>query len=135
MLSNAIPFSDSPAEAIMSPPREDRRVNAEQISFPLPMVLAMVAAIAATAFAVGGVQYLVTSSDRALLSQMQSDIRDIHTQMDAQSKIHELEKQLLDAQLTAMRSAIDNATNRAAALSMSQELSKMQNAQRGRLPN
>ncbi len=125
-MSNAIAFPESAAEQIMSPTREERRVNAEQISFPLPMVFAMLAAIAVTAFAVGGLQYVLTSSDRAVLAQMQSDIRDIHTQMNAQEKIHDLEKQLLDAQLASMKATIESATNRAAALSMSQELSRVQ---------
>ena len=91
----------------------------------------MLAAIAITGFAVGGLQYIVSGSDRAAQAQMQSDIRDIRTRMENQTEVRKLEKELLDAQLSSMKAAIENQANRAAALNMAQELSKA-NAQRSR---
>lgn len=109
----------------MAPTRE-KSVEAERLTFTLPMVAAMLAAIATTAFAVGALQYWGTSAYREAQTQMQSDIRDIRTRMENQVEVRKLEKELLDAQLQAMKSAIDNATNRAAALSMAQENARLQ---------
>ncbi len=92
----------------MSPPREERRVNAEQLSFPMPMVLAMLAAIAATAFAVGGMQYLATSSDREARFQMQSDIRSIVQRLDAQSQIDAANKRADAAEADANKQSYES---------------------------
>jgi len=87
------------AELAMSPPREPKAVDAERLSFPLPMVLAMIACIAATAFAMGAMQYFFQSSDRAsaaadrdIVLHMQSDIRSISERMDSQAKIDDANK-------------------------------------------
>ncbi len=116
-------------ELEMASPREDKSVDASRLSFNFQTV----AMIVSTALLVSGLQYVTGASersakddDRKAAAQMQSDIRDIHTQMNSQEKIHDLEKQLLDAQLASMKATIENATNRAAALSMSQELSRQQ---------
>ncbi len=131
-VSNAIQFPESAAEQIMSPAKP---IDVERLSFDVKTV----AVIVATAFLVGGANYVFGIPDRkmqtdmqASQAQMQSDIRDMRTRMESQSEVRKLEKELLDAQLAAMKATIENATNRAAALSMSQENSRLQNAQRGR---
>ena len=80
----------------MSPPKA---VDAQSLSFPLPMVLAMIACIAATAFAMGAMQYFFQTSDRAATQEaqaavlkMQSDIRSISERIDSQAKIDDANK-------------------------------------------
>lgn len=104
----------------VSPPAA-KPIDVSRLSLTLPMV----AAIVSTAILVSGAQY-ISQAD------LRSDIRDIRTRMESQAEVRKLEKELLDAQLTALKADINNATNRAAALSMAQELSKLQNTQRGR---
>ncbi len=92
----------------MAPPREERRVNADQLSFPLPMVLAMLTAIALTAFAVGGMQYVFTTNDREARFQMQSDIRSIVQRLDAQAQIDAANKRADAAESDANKQSYES---------------------------
>ncbi len=75
----------------MSPPREERRVNAERLSFPLPMVVAIVG----TALAVSGGEYVANAS-------MRSDVRDISTRIELQSKLKDERDENFRAAMTAL---------------------------------
>lgn len=99
----------------MAPTRE-KSVEAERLTFTLPMVAAMLAAIATTAFAVGGLQYLGTSAYREAQTQMQSDIRDIRTQMNAQVEAKKQEQENLDLRFSLMKSQIESSELRKALL-------------------
>ena len=122
------PVPDSPpAKDTMSPAR--RSTDLAKTSVPLPMVLWLLGAIAITAFAVGGAQYVISGSDRVAQAQMQSDIRDIRTRMENQTEVRKLEKELLDAQLASMKSTIESTGLRNAAMAMSTEINR-QNAEK-----
>ncbi len=117
------------AEALMSPSREDKSVDASRLSFNFQTV----AIIVSTALLMSGLQYITGASernardeDRKIQAQMQSDIRDMRTRMENQTEVHKLEKELLDAQLAAMKAAIDASGLRTSAMALSQELQKAQ---------
>ncbi len=112
----------------MSPPR-DKSFDVESARFSFQTV----AIVVATALLVSGLRWVTDApertardNDRAAQTSMQSDIRDMKTRMEAQSEMRKLEKDLLDAQLAAMRVAIDASGLRSSALAMSQELQKAQ---------
>lgn len=86
-------------ERAVSPPREEKTVTAERLSFPLPMV----AAIVATAVAVSGAQYLAQAG-------LRSDVRDILTRMELQAKIDESSAKALDAKFMDMKEKVDALT-------------------------
>ena len=83
----------------MSPPRDAKAVEIERLVFTLPMVLALVGAVAVGAFAMGAMQYFWQHSDQAQATEaqqavlkMQSDIRSISERIDSQAKIDDANK-------------------------------------------
>jgi len=85
----------------MSPSREEKAVEASRLSFPLPMV----AAIVGTALTVASANYISQAG-------LRSDVRDILTRMEFQSKLDEAEKKSRDMQSESTQDAINEMKRR-----------------------
>ncbi len=82
----------------MAPPREDK-TDASRLSFPLPMVFAIVG----TAISVAGAQYVAQAG-------LRSDVRDILTRMEMQTKVDAEATKLKDERFEQIRKEVDSLT-------------------------
>lgn len=90
------------------PAREGRRTDATKLTLSLPVVAAIVIAVA-TAF--GAVL-------RAQL-QIQSDVRDVLTRLDTEKRVSDLQSKLIETNMAQMKSTME-------AMARTQELQRLQ---------
>lgn len=89
-----------------------READAEKLRFNLPMVLYIVG----TALAVSGAQYVTQAGQRDAQALIQSDIRDIRTQMASQAEMRAKDKENLDLKLSNMKLEVEKSELRKALL-------------------
>lgn len=118
MTTHVTTFPESSADVIMSPPREraeptpDASTDASRLSFPLQLVIMIVSMI----IAAYGAAWTAAASNREAQAQMQSDIRNILTRMDAAEERKRLEKDNLDLRLDNMKKDFEQGELRKALL-------------------
>jgi hypothetical protein len=92
--------------------------NASKLSFPLQLVIVIVTGFLAAA---GGIWTNQRNNDKAM-AQLQSDVRDVLTRMEADRRLAEINAKLLEANNTSNAKALD-------AMSKRQELQQLQIAE------
>jgi hypothetical protein len=109
----------------MSPTREDRRStdrDAAKLTLPLPMTIGATVGAIVFALSIGGAVWSI-----------KTDVQLMAMRMEYEAKLRAADKEMFNIGIKALEAKIDAASNRAAALSAMQELTKSQTQQlRGR---
>lgn len=92
----------------VTPPREIRSTDVSKLSFPFQIVIA----IAVSAVSASATIWAVQRNTETAIASMQSDIRDVLTRMEAQTKLDEANRRLADLQTNNMKESIDDLGNR-----------------------
>ena len=96
------PSSDAGVD--VSPTREHAPTDVNKLSFPIQMVIAIVVSAVSASATIWAVQ---RGNDQSLAA-MQSDIRNVLTSMEGQSKIDAANQRLADVQRSSMEAAMDD---------------------------
>ncbi len=116
----AVYDSDDAETPPVSPTREARVTDASRLSFPLQLVIAIVVGCVTI---VSG-QALLDRGRTEAQMQIQSDVRDILTRMEYESKLKALSDNALEERFKSLESKIETAGLRNAALAMQQQIDK-----------
>lgn len=113
----------------VTPPREARTTDLSKTFLTLPVVIAIISSVVTGVASAGVAGWAYSTGIREVLSATQSDIRDIRTSMSYERQAKEKESENLELRFKMLEAQIESAGLRNAAMSMAQELQKLQKGQ------